>query len=203
MYEDAYGVLPIPTRVNYQFVGWFTSATGGTQVTSTTKMGTRATIIYAHWEEGFKVIFDLQGGTKNGDPFPEAYDASGNVVKIYRILKPNSTANNEMQPPIRDGYLFEGYYTAPNMGGTKVYQWVNTTLIKGIANTQGYWDSKIQWINSVNNLVLYAGWRKVNSYAHDGSTWRPIRKMYCYNNGWKLIKSFSAYDDSVWKDGVS
>ena len=45
------GVLPIPTRTDYVFNGWFTSATGGTEITSdmviTSEMGDFD--IFAHW----------------------------------------------------------------------------------------------------------------------------------------------------------
>ncbi|MBQ6285920.1 MAG: InlB B-repeat-containing protein [Bacilli bacterium] len=48
-YDDTYGTLPTPTRSNYTFDGWYTSASGGTKVTSLTKMGSSNTTIYAHW----------------------------------------------------------------------------------------------------------------------------------------------------------
>lgn len=48
----AYGMqistLPIPTRTDWKFDGWYTAATGGTQVFSTTIATANATI-YAHW----------------------------------------------------------------------------------------------------------------------------------------------------------
>ena len=42
--------LPTPIMSGYTFEGWYTSATGGTEVTSTTKFtGTDDMTIYAHW----------------------------------------------------------------------------------------------------------------------------------------------------------
>ena len=50
LYYDTYGTLPMLTRDNYIFVGWFTEATGGTQVTTTTKCtSTENVTLYAHW----------------------------------------------------------------------------------------------------------------------------------------------------------
>jgi uncharacterized repeat protein (TIGR02543 family) len=46
--DSAIGDLPTPTRSGYTFVGWFTEATGGTQVTPTTKATANVTY-YAHW----------------------------------------------------------------------------------------------------------------------------------------------------------
>lgn len=44
-----YGELPIPTRDGYCFKGWYTSAAGGSQVSSSTRMGSSDVTIYAHW----------------------------------------------------------------------------------------------------------------------------------------------------------
>jgi len=40
--------LPIPTRSGYGFAGWYTKASGGTQVTSSTPINSSMTL-YAHW----------------------------------------------------------------------------------------------------------------------------------------------------------
>jgi uncharacterized repeat protein (TIGR02543 family) len=42
------GSLPVPTRAGYEFVGWFTAASGGTQITADTPITTSVTL-YAHW----------------------------------------------------------------------------------------------------------------------------------------------------------
>lgn len=48
-YNATYNTFPGISRTNYTFDGWFTAKTGGTQVTSNTKMGAANTTIYAHW----------------------------------------------------------------------------------------------------------------------------------------------------------
>ena len=45
---ETYGDLPTPTRNGYTFNGWYTTASGGSKVTSNTKISTNTTI-YAHW----------------------------------------------------------------------------------------------------------------------------------------------------------
>ena len=42
------GTLPIPTRANYEFVGWYTAATGGTRINDSVIIANTVTY-YAHW----------------------------------------------------------------------------------------------------------------------------------------------------------
>ena len=47
---SAYGDLPTPTRIGYNFDGWYTAASGGTKVTSSTTYALAANqTLYAHW----------------------------------------------------------------------------------------------------------------------------------------------------------
>ena len=49
--NSPYGELPVPTRVGYKFLGWFTAAIGGTEVTANTVVPTTAEqTLYAQWE---------------------------------------------------------------------------------------------------------------------------------------------------------
>lgn len=70
-YGSAYGTLPTPTKSSdaeytYAFAGWYTAATGGTQVTANTTMGAGNTTIYAHWTattRSYTVTWNGNGGT--------------------------------------------------------------------------------------------------------------------------------------------
>ena len=51
-YQSTYGSLPTPTRDGYVFKGWYTSATSGTQILSTTRYtSTQNTTIFAQWQD--------------------------------------------------------------------------------------------------------------------------------------------------------
>lgn len=55
---SAYGDLPTPSRDGYQFLGWYTSMSGGTRVTASTAVTTADDHrLYAHWEKG---VIELQ-----------------------------------------------------------------------------------------------------------------------------------------------
>lgn len=50
-YGQPYGELPTPTRTGYSFAGWYTAASGGTEVTADTVVTVLANqTLYAHWD---------------------------------------------------------------------------------------------------------------------------------------------------------
>ena len=59
------GVLPIPTRDKYKFLGWYTAKDGGTKVSATTKVTADVTY-YAHWARN--------GGGESQDKIHELYE---------------------------------------------------------------------------------------------------------------------------------
>lgn len=115
-YNSAYDTLPTPTRASdaqytYTFAGWYTAATGGTQVTATTKMAAKDTTIYAHWTSNtrsYTVSYQTTYGTLNKTSQSIAYNSKGSCT----LTMPDNTA--------KFTYTFVGWYTAANGGGTKV-----------------------------------------------------------------------------------
>ncbi len=49
IYGSSYGSLPTPTRDYYTFDGWYTSASGGSKISSSTTMSSAGATVYAHW----------------------------------------------------------------------------------------------------------------------------------------------------------
>lgn len=57
-YNSSYGTLCTPIRTGYTFLGWYTSATGGTQISQSTIMNkTQNHTIYAQWKESTVIDF--------------------------------------------------------------------------------------------------------------------------------------------------
>ena len=83
-YSKGYGTLPKPTRDGYTFLGWFTAADGGTEVTASTTVTTNKNhTLYAHWEKN-KVVGDVNA------------DGTFNVADVVMLQKwlictPNAT----------------------------------------------------------------------------------------------------------------
>lgn len=103
-YTKTYGKLPTPTRVGYEFAGWYTTATGGNEITSSSTFNlTTAQTLYAHWKQ--TVTFDVNGEGGNVNP------ATKQVVNGYTY--------GELPTPTRRFYDFAGWFTAAE-GGTQV-----------------------------------------------------------------------------------
>ena len=111
-YESTYGSLATATRTGYTFAGWYTDASGGTKVESTTSVTTTSNhTLYAHWTaNSYTVSFNGNGGTPGTASKTVYYDGT------YGSL---ATAT-------RTGYTFAGWYTAAS-GGTKVESTTSVT----------------------------------------------------------------------------
>lgn len=135
-YNSAYGTLPTPTRdsdaqYTYTFAGWYTAATGGTQVTAATKMAAKDTTVYAHWASNtrsYTVSYQTTYGTLNRTSQSVAYNSKGSCT----LTMPDNTAEFT--------YTFVGWYTAANGGGTKVGSelTLETPAIKGTVTYYAY-----------------------------------------------------------------
>jgi uncharacterized repeat protein (TIGR02543 family) len=67
-FNTNYGTLPTPTRLGYNFTGWYTASTSGSKVEATTKMTTaKSHNLYAQWDPyEYRVKFNYSGGTLDG-----------------------------------------------------------------------------------------------------------------------------------------
>ena len=83
------------TRTGYTFSGWYTAASGGTQVTANTVLTTATNHdLYAHWTATtYTITYNLDGGTVSSNP------------STYNINTETITLNN----PTKAGYTFKGW----------------------------------------------------------------------------------------------
>ena len=134
-YGSAYGTLPKPTKSSdveytYAFAGWYTSASGGTQVTANTTMGAGNTTIYAHWTANIRSYTATFNGNGGGTPSPST------ITKTY------GSELGTLPTCSRTGYTFLGWYTASS-GGNKI-----SSITKMIGTVTYY----AQW--SINSYTL-------------------------------------------------
>ena len=138
-YDATYGELPTPTRSGYTFNGWYTDATNGTKVTSSTPVKiTAPQTLFAHWTaNNYTVTLESDIATNHGtESFGVTYDAA----------TPAS-----ITPPSRDKYTFWGYYTGENGKGTKLIDRDGNVL----ASVSGYTSDTRKW-KYAGDLTLYA-----------------------------------------------
>ena len=121
---STYGELPLPTKPDSTFLGWFTEKTGGTEVTSSTKVtNTKSHTLYAQWSgpitaKTVTVTFDPQEGTVD----PASKEVT--VGSAYGTLPTPSPPSSSLK--------FNGWFTE-EVGGNKVTE--DTTVTKEYDHT--------------------------------------------------------------------
>ncbi len=154
---QAYGSLPTPTRSGYNFVGWFTAKTGGTQVYSSTIYSLSGNqTLYAHWEQAAPTTYTVTLNANGGSVAPTAITVTA-----------GGTYSN-LPTPTRSGYTFKGWFTASS-GGTQI---TNSTVVNLTGNQTLY----AQWTQQQLSYTVY--YKSVNgtnlgsttSQAQSGST---------------------------------
>ena len=126
-----------PTRTGFEFLGWFTAETGGTEWNFTTDAVTANITLYAHWKAAtspdvkFTVTFNANGGS--GGPTPITGLESGS-----KIDQPAATTN-----PTRSGFTFKGWFK--EAGATNAWVWATDTVTA--------------------NTTLYAGWDQLPTFT--------------------------------------
>ena len=118
-YDSAMPSITPPTKTGYTFQGYYTSPNGGgTRYYNSNGTSARnydianSTTLYAYWTANtYKISLDRQGAT-NG---------SSSVTATYGSVMPSISV------PTKTGYIFQGYYTSTNGGGTKYYNSTGTS----------------------------------------------------------------------------
>lgn len=123
--------LPTPTRDGYWFTGWYDAATGGKKIgdAGASYQATGDITLYAQWSPVYTVTYNANGGSVT----PASAEYKGTALTLPM--------------PTRDGYAFNGWYTAAS-GGTKVEGPYTPTA----------------------NITLYAQWKDPITVTYDATT---------------------------------
>ncbi|MCL1969173.1 MAG: InlB B-repeat-containing protein, partial [Bacteroidetes bacterium] len=145
LYDSPYGVLPTAIRKGYTFDGWFTAASGGTQVTAVSIVNTLLEhTLYAHWtaKTGYTVKYDLNGGTST--PIPDRTGVSWEGAGLL----PSSN-------PTRTNWTFTGWNVFINGSKEGV---TNSDTYGSLAFNDGdlFITLQAQWIeDNIRYVVIY------------------------------------------------
>ncbi|MCI6265720.1 MAG: InlB B-repeat-containing protein [Erysipelotrichaceae bacterium] len=173
-YDSTYGTLPTPFRAGYTSNGWFTSESGGTNITSSSKVSTASDhTLHAQWTANtYTVTLNNQSATSAGTTSVTATYGSTmpTITKPERKYTVTYNANGGSVGTTSNvaTYTFTGYYTETSGNGIQYY------------NSSG--NSARDW-NLVNNTTLYANW-------NTGSVTLPTpsRSNWTFN-GWYTAAS--------------
>lgn len=146
-YQEKYGDLPNPSLTGWKFKGWYTSATGGTQVSKDTIYeATVDSTVYAHWEQiKYTVRFNGNGNwnTSQGSYTQQfTYDVKQKLTP-NKFTRPNSTTYNNIY--YERGYKFVGWGTSPTQ---KTATYTDKQEVKNLTASDGA------------SIDLYAIWEK-------------------------------------------
>ncbi len=171
-YGQQYGTLPTPTRNYCSFQGWWTAASGGTQVSSATTM-TGSTTIYAHWlGQAVTVTFNANGGTVGTTSKTVNYAAS----------------YGDLPTPVYNHHDFAGWYTAAS-GGTKV---TSSTQVSSTTNHNLY----AHWTNTTYKIT-YNGNGGTSSTPQESYTYGATIKLNTKPNVWKAGMEFDSWNTAA------
>ncbi|MGN1201471.1 MAG: InlB B-repeat-containing protein, partial [Candidatus Caccovivens sp.] len=178
-----------PTKIGYDFAGW-TATKNGTDIVITTSgkysttnvegyitdgVWTRAdsATLYAKWiPQVFKVTLDKQGGTGGLDAYYYKYQQGPPYYYTDKECTTTVDGGNGsiISTPTKTGYVFGGYFTETNAGGT-AYVGSEGNAINSL------------YYNVANDITLYAHWT-VERYQLDlrGNGGSDVNAYAEYNN---------------------
>lgn len=137
----AIGTLPTASRDGYTFTGWFTDPSGGMEVKSYND--SKNITFYAHWVRGGS------GNTGDSNENPDVTTPSGPGENQFTLTF-NTQGGDLINPvyvdkgatvdsfptPVRDGYKFLGWYSAPTGGKA-----ISGVIVKSDVTLYAQWKS--------------------------------------------------------------
>ena len=140
-----YGSLPVPTRTGYQFDGWFTAASGRTQVSSESTVNLTANqTLYAHWQANtYSIRYNANGSVGTMPNSQHTYDAP-------KALNTNTFS--------KEGFTFIGWKSV--VGEDAVFS--NRESVENLVATNGA------------VIELYAVWRQNQLETIESTITAPV-----------------------------
>mgnify|MGYP004710048425 CR=1 FL=1 len=149
------GSLPTPTRSGYSFEGWYTSATGGTKITDSTKVTANITI-YAHWTKNSEtkaVVKDVKINHNVTVNYKSTYMLSPEITadKGAKYTVKYESSDTKVATVDKDGKIYGAKKGSATITCTVTDSYGNAVTDKCNVNV-GY--SGVQWVI----IILLFGW---------------------------------------------
>lgn len=176
----ALGSLPIPSKLNYQFIGWYTRPNaGGELYTENTLMPRSDITLYAGWlQEGKSIVV--------------TFDPNGGTCDTQKALVGYNEAISGLPTPKLNGSKFLGWNTSPNGSGT---YYTSATKVRTLDLTlYAIWNIQSYTLTfDPNGGTVKTASRKVKFDSRIGSLPTPKRDGYefigwYYSDGTRATK---------------
>ena len=179
-YGGTYGTLPTPTKSGNRFDGWFTAATGGTQVATGTKVSiTSNQTLYAHWtvieytvtlERGNFSAYGSRVYSRTSSAYNKWQSGGGTLTK-----KSSGSYYLDGSPKfkIKPGQTYGDIILCDDkVGSSSVYSCFDVTsgVFEGwyTAASGGTRIRPTTVFNGSSNITLYGHWRRYVSSSYSG-----------------------------------
>ena len=168
--------VPTPTKEHYIFAGWYTAESGGTLLSLDTVYIDSRNEYYARWVPtvDIDVTFDANGGKVNGKDTDTITIPAADKGKLASL-----------PVPTREGYTFDGWYTAAS-GGMKITE---TTVFSEATTVYALWGA----IDSVS--FSYTGYAEGENVADAVVTCDTAGVDFTYK--WQYSDSGGSYSDAT------
>lgn len=210
------GALATPSRSDYDFIGWFTSATGGKQINDSSTISESITL-YAHWVESTNPYnlgdetYSFSNYSDSDSPYGHCFGMSitsagyyNNLLDIRRIGGTNNTPlysfsrTQTVKQPICYYQNIQGSYSARAIvaGGS--------TYLTGRTNIASDWQEVLNYVSNHNydNMgLLQIGFRKNSEGGHAINFLRYEKvsgqdRIYAYDNNFPSQETYFYQDSS-------
>lgn len=207
------GTLATPTRSSYEFVGWFTSASGGTQVTESTIVTGNLTL-YARWMDPYNMgdeTYSFENYSDSDSPgghcFGMSMTSAGYHLGLLDIARIGGNANKSLY-----SFSFTQIVKQPicYYAGIQGKYRDNATVAGGSSYLYGYslinsdWQEVVNYVSNHeydNTGRLQIGFRKNGEGGHAINFLRYEKvngqdRLYAYDNNFPTRETYFYQDSS-------
>ena len=186
------GTLPTPTRRGYAFDGWYTSASGGTKISSS-EIVTGNVTYYAHWKSVPVCVI--------------TFDGNGGIPVSQTLTVAKGAAIGNLPVPTRDGYIFRGWYTHPSVKTSPTFfQITSSTIANEDVVYYAHWEAMTYFIRfhkndgsgTIETRIFAYGKNQTLPWISSGLNWsNPAGKTFL---GWSESSTATSI---TWANGAT
>ncbi len=173
-----YGNLAESAREGYTFIGWFTEAEGGSEITPSTEVDPHYDTLYAHWAADPTIIFDANGYDSNNQPVAY-FNNNQDQHTLPKHYKYNQNLG-VLPAPQYGSAVLKGWFTA---GGTEV---TSATLAKTDDTYYAHWGYRPQFETNGGTYTNFPSYAILNSAEYYISELPSVKKENNTFDGWYL-----------------